>query len=103
MFELVTPGEGPVLTPGASFEHILQKFTWRCYTPNIKALRLLDSEEKIFKDFASFPFGCHGNHLWMELNSLNNFEQLELHPWIIPVMFHQDWPSGLGDDVSTNS
>ena len=50
-FKLVTPGAGPVLTPWVSFEQNWLRFIRRCYIPNIKALRLQVSEEKIFKVF----------------------------------------------------
>ena len=41
MFQLVTHGTGPVLTPGASYEQTWLRSTRRCYIPNIKALHLL--------------------------------------------------------------
>ena len=50
-FELVTPGAGPVLTPGASYVQSWQRSTRRYYIPNIKALHLLVSEKKNFKVF----------------------------------------------------
>ena len=49
MFELVTPGAGPVLTPEAPYEETWQRSTRRCYIPNIKALRLPFSEKKNFE------------------------------------------------------
>ena len=50
-FKPVTPGAGPVLTPGASFEQTCWRSTRRCHIPNIKAICLQVSEEKIFKVF----------------------------------------------------
>ena len=53
----------------------LGRGTRRCYTPNIKALCHLVSEEKIFKDFTFlFSFWLPWQpELLMELNSLNKF------------------------------
>ena len=71
----------------------------RCYIPNNKALCLLVSEKKIFKDFAIFfPFGCHGNQTY-GWNSISWTTLVQLHPSNIPAKFHQDWPCGLGGEV----
>ena len=45
MFQLVIPGAGPVLTPGASNEQTWWRSTRRCYIQNIKALGLPLSEK----------------------------------------------------------
>ena len=45
MFQLVTHGVGPVLTPGASYEQTWWRSSRRCYIPNIKALGLPLSEK----------------------------------------------------------
>ena len=47
-------GRGQFWPPGASYEQSWYRSTKRCYIQNIKALHLLVSEKKIFKDFASF-------------------------------------------------
>ena len=48
--------------------------TRRCYIPNIKALRLLVSEKKIFKDFAILSFWLPWQpDLWLEFNLFSNF------------------------------
>ena len=49
LFQLVTPGVGPVLTPGASYEQTWKRSSRRCYIPNIKALGLSFSEKKNFE------------------------------------------------------
>ena len=49
MFQLVTPGAGPVLSPGASYEQTWKRSTRTCYIPNIKTLGLLVSEKKNFE------------------------------------------------------
>jgi hypothetical protein len=53
------------------------------------------SEKKIFK---VFPFGCHGNQ-----SSAWNSNFLTIlkghHLSIIPVKFHQNWPSRFREDV----
>ena len=46
MFKLVTPGAGPILTSGASYEQTWKMSTRRCCIPNIKALRHPVSEKK---------------------------------------------------------
>ena len=52
MFQTCDPSqEGPVLTPGASYEQSWYKSTGRCFIPNIKALHFLVSEKKNFKVF----------------------------------------------------
>ena len=49
--KLLTPGAGPLLTPGG----FLQQHMWRtsrcCHIPNMKALGFAVSEKKIFKSF----------------------------------------------------
>ena len=51
MFQLVTPGAGPVLTPGTSYEQTRLRSSRRCYIPNITALGLPVSEKKNFEIF----------------------------------------------------
>ena len=51
MFQLVTPGVGPVLTPGASYEQTWLRSSRRYYIPNIKALGLQVSGKKNFEIF----------------------------------------------------
>ena len=54
------PGQGQFWPQGASYEHSWYNSTRRCYIPNIKALCLLVSEKKIFKDFAIFFWAMIG-------------------------------------------
>ena len=56
MFQLVTPGAGLVLTPGASYEQTWYRFTRRYYIPNIKALGLTVWDKKIFKNFLLYLY-----------------------------------------------
>ena len=49
MFQLVTPGARPVLTPGTSYEETWYRSTRRSNIPNIKALSLSVSEKKNFE------------------------------------------------------
>ena len=48
LWELVTPGMGPFLTPGSWLAGILKRTTIYCYTQNMKALGLVVLEKKIF-------------------------------------------------------
>ena len=52
LWELMTPGAGPFLTPGAWLAGYIKKTTTRCYTQNMKALGLVVSEKKIFLCFS---------------------------------------------------
>ena len=47
------PGVGPIWTPEARLAGFIKRTTIHCYTQNIKALRLVVSEKKIF--FMFFP------------------------------------------------
>ena len=49
MFQIVTPGMGPILTPGASSKQTWSRSNRRCYIPNIKALALTVWDKKILK------------------------------------------------------
>ena len=51
LWELMTPGAGPFLNPGAWFAKIIKRITTHCYIQNMKALGLVVSE--IFSMF--FP------------------------------------------------
>ena len=53
LWELMTPGAGPFLAPGARLAGFIKRTTIHCYTQNMKALGLVVSEEKIF--FMFFP------------------------------------------------
>ena len=55
-FQLLTPGAGPVLTPGASYEQTWYRSTKKCYIQNIKALRLPVSEKKNYANFVLFSY-----------------------------------------------
>ena len=48
MFFLMTPGAGPVWTPGAQEAGFIKRTIIHCYTQNMKALGLMVSEKKIF-------------------------------------------------------
>ena len=52
LWELMTPGAGPVWTPGARLAGFIKRTTIHSYTQNMKALGLVVSE-KIF--FMLFP------------------------------------------------
>ena len=51
-FSHVTPGAGPVWTPGAQKAGFMKRTTRHCYTQNMKALGLVVSEKKIFICFS---------------------------------------------------
>ena len=51
LWELMTPGAGPFLTPGAGLAGFIKRTTIHCYTQNMKALGLVISEKKIFYVF----------------------------------------------------
>ena len=44
----LTPGAGPVWTPGARLAGFIKRTTIHCYTQNMKALGLVVSDKKIF-------------------------------------------------------
>ena len=48
LWELMTPGAGPFLTPGAWLAGFIKRTTTQCYTQSMKALGLVVSEKKIF-------------------------------------------------------
>ena len=48
----MSPGAGPVLTPGAQLAGFIKSTTIHCYTQNRKALCLVVSEKKIFLCFS---------------------------------------------------
>ena len=69
-WELMTPGVGPVWTPGARLAGFIKRTTIHCYKQNMKALGLLVSEKKIFLCFAHDhpplgrgPYGPQGHGL----------------------------------------
>ena len=72
LWELMTPGAGPFLTPGAWLAGFTKRTTTHFYTQNMKALGLVVSEKKIF--FYVFPmmppgqgpYGSQG-HGWQDL------------------------------------
>ena len=49
--KLLTPGEGPFLTPGGFFQQYMQRTSRCCHIINIKSLGLMVSKKKIFKSF----------------------------------------------------
>ena len=53
LWELMTPGAGPFLTPVAWLAGFIKRTTTHCYIQNIKSLGLVVSEKKIFLCF--FP------------------------------------------------
>ena len=66
LWELMTPGAGPFLTPGAWLGGFIKKATIHCYIQNMKALGLVVSEKKIFYVFPMMPprrglYGPHGH------------------------------------------
>ena len=48
MVFIMTPGAGPVWTPGARLAGFIKRNTIYCYKQNMKALGLMVSEKKIF-------------------------------------------------------
>ena len=71
LWELMTPGAGPFLTPGAWLAGFIKRTTYHCYTQNMKALGLVVSEKKIFSYFPHDaprrgPYGPQG-HGWQDL------------------------------------
>ena len=51
LWELMTPGAGPVWIPGAWLAGFIKRNTIHCYVQNMKALGLVVSEKKIFLFF----------------------------------------------------
>ena len=47
LWELMTPGVGPFLTPGAWLAGFIKRTTTHCYIQNMKALSLVVSEKEI--------------------------------------------------------
>ena len=59
LWEQLTPGVGPILTPGAWLAGFIKRTIILCYTQNMKALGLVVSEKKNFLRFFSMtPLGC---------------------------------------------
>ena len=48
LWQLMTPGAGPFLTPGAWLAGFIKRTTTHCYIQNMKALGLVVSEKKMF-------------------------------------------------------
>ena len=71
LLELMTPGAGPFLTPGAWLTGFIKRTTTHCYIQNIKAMGLLVSEKKIFL--------CFSHHV----------------PWAGPKWTLEAWLAGL--------
>ena len=55
--ELMTPGAGPFLTPGAWLAGFIKRTTTHCYIQNIKALSVVVSEKIYFMFFPMTPPG----------------------------------------------
>ena len=51
LWELMTPGAGPFLPPGAWLAGFIKRTTIHCYTQNMKALGLVVSEKNFFYFF----------------------------------------------------
>ena len=69
LWELMAPGAGPFLTPGAWLAEFIKKTTIHCFIQNMKALGLVVSETKIFYGFTMTgpgPYGPQG-HGWQDL------------------------------------
>ena len=71
LWELMTPGAGPFLTPGAWSAGFIKRTTTHCYIQNMKALGFVVSEKKIFLCFymrppGRGPYGPQG-HGWQDL------------------------------------
>ena len=72
LWEIMTPGVGPFLTPGTWLAGFIKRTTTHCYIQSMKGLGLVVSEKKIF--FYVFPMtppgrGLYGpqGHGWQEL------------------------------------
>ena len=52
LWEIMAPGAGPFLTPGAQLAGFVKRTTIHCYTQNRKALYFVVSEKKIFLCFS---------------------------------------------------
>ena len=65
LWELMTPGAGPFLTPGAWLAGFIKRTTIHCYIQNMKALSLVVSEKEIALCFSHCKsmgaICCHGN------------------------------------------
>ena len=71
IWELMTPGAGPFLTPGAWLTGFVKRTTTHCYIQNMKALGLVVSEKIFFYVFPMTPqgrglYGFQG-HSWQDL------------------------------------
>ena len=71
LWELMTPGAEPFLTPGAWLAGLIKKIITHHYIQNMKALGLVVSEKKIFYVFPMTPLGrgLYGpqGHGWQDL------------------------------------
>ena len=62
LWELMTPGAGPFLTPGAWLAGFIKRTTVHCYIHNMKALGLVVSENKNVLSFPMTGRGLYGSH-----------------------------------------
>ena len=103
MFQLVTPGLGPILTLGASYEQTWKRSTRRCYIPNIKALALTVWDKKIFKKFLLHLYVKSENQQQMT-NFLSRAIILSIlvegHYMMLHAKYESSSPNGLGQDNS---
>ena len=71
LWELMTPGAGPMWATGARLAGFIKTNTIYCYKQNMKALGLAVSEKKIFLCFTHDPLGRgpYGpqGHGWQDL------------------------------------
>ena len=83
----MTPGAGPVLTPGAGLAGFIKRTTIHCYIQNMKALGLVVLEKKIFLCFSHDAPGV--GPVWI---------YKEDHYTLLLTKYESSGPCGFGED-----
>ena len=95
LWELMTPGVGPFLTPGAWLAGFIQRTTIHCYTQNMKALGFVVSEKKIL--FMFFPC-CHQSMAPMDPRGIICRIYKEDHYTLLHTKYESSRLCGFGEE-----
>ena len=94
LWELMTPGEGPFLTPGTWLAGFIKKTTTHCYIQNIKALGFVVLEKKIFLCFSHDAPGA--GHLMDPRGTFSKIYK-EDHYTLLHTKYERSGPCGFGE------
>ena len=96
LWELMTPGAGPFLTPGAWLAEFIKRTTTHCYIQNMKALGLVVSEKKIF--FMFFSRRPRGGARIDTRGTVGRIYK-EDHYTLVHTKYESSVPCGFGEEV----